>query len=52
MKTTQHLHDQGPRLCLGNITRALLSNPTLKHYIDELSVPYPTTATQIGWQEK
>jgi len=50
MKGTQHLHDLGQRLWLDSITRVLLSNKTLKHYIDELSVPDPATTPRIGWQ--
>jgi transaldolase len=38
MKATQALHDQGQSLWLDNITRDLLTNGTLKRYIDELSV--------------
>ena len=38
MKTTQQLHDLGQSLWLDNITRDLLDNGTLKHYIDDLSV--------------
>jgi hypothetical protein len=38
MKATQKLHDLGQSLWLDNITRDLLSNGTLKRYIDELSV--------------
>ena len=38
MKTTQLLHNLGQSLWLDNITRDLLNNGTLKHYIDELSV--------------
>jgi transaldolase len=38
MRTTQHLHNLGQSLWLDNITRDLLSNGTLKRYIDELSV--------------
>src|SRR5437868_2447757 len=38
MKATQMLHDLGQSLWLDNITRDLLDNGTLKHYIDELSV--------------
>jgi transaldolase len=52
MKGTRHLHDLGQRLWLDNITRVLLSNKTLKHCIDQLSVPYPATAARIGWQEE
>jgi transaldolase len=38
MKATHKLHDLGQSLWLDNITRDLLDNGTLKHYIDELSV--------------
>ena len=38
MKATQLLHNLGQSLWLDNITRDLLDNGTLKHYIDELSV--------------
>src|SRR5712675_2428464 len=38
MKATQLLHNLGQSLWLDNITRDLLNNGTLKHYIDELSV--------------
>ena len=38
MKATQILHDLGQSLWLDNITRDLLDNGTLQHYIDELSV--------------
>src|SRR5262252_3757709 len=38
MKATQLLHDLGQSLWLDNITRDLLDNGTLQHYIDELSV--------------
>jgi transaldolase len=38
MKATQLLHDLGQSLWLDNITRDLLDNGTLKHYIDDLSV--------------
>jgi transaldolase len=38
MKATQRLHDLGQSLWLDNITRDLLTNGTLKRYIDELSV--------------
>jgi 4-alpha-glucanotransferase len=36
MKATQLLHDLGQSLWLDNITRDLLDNGMLKHYIDEL----------------
>lgn len=38
MKATQALHDLGQSLWLDNITRDLLSNGTLRRYIQELSV--------------
>src|SRR5262245_44190825 len=38
MKATQKLHELGQSLWLDNITRDLLAEGTLKHYIDELSV--------------
>lgn len=38
MKATQQLHDLGQSLWLDNITREILDNGTLKHYIGELSV--------------
>ena len=38
MKPTQQLHEAGQSLWLDNITRALLTSGTLKHYIDDLSV--------------
>jgi transaldolase len=38
MRATQILHDLGQSLWLDNITRDLLDNGTLQHYIDELSV--------------
>src|SRR5215471_2275596 len=38
MKATQLLHNLGQSLWLDNITRDLLDNGTLHHYIDELSV--------------
>jgi transaldolase len=38
MKATQMLHNLGQSLWLDNITRDLLDNGTLKHYIDALSV--------------
>jgi len=38
MKATQLLHDLGQSLWLDNITRDLLDNSTLQHYIAELSV--------------
>jgi transaldolase len=38
MKATRKLHELGQSLWLDNITRDLLTNGTLKRYIDELSV--------------
>jgi len=38
MKATQLLHGLGQNLWLDNITRDLLVNRTLQHYIDALSV--------------
>lgn len=38
MKATALLHDLGQSLWLDNITRDILDNGTLKHYIDDLSV--------------
>ena len=38
MKATARLHDLGQSIWLDNITRDLLSQGTLKRYIDELSV--------------
>ena len=38
MKATQLLHDDGQSLWLDNITRTILDNGTLQHYIDELSI--------------
>ncbi|HWB85785.1 MAG TPA: transaldolase [Bryobacteraceae bacterium] len=38
MKPTKQLHDLGQSLWLDNITRALLTDGTLRRYIDELSV--------------
>ena len=38
MKPTKDLHNLGQSLWLDNITRDLLNNGTLKHYIDDLSV--------------
>jgi transaldolase len=50
VKATQKLHDLGQSLWLDNITRDLLSNGTLKRYIDEMSVTgltsNPTTFDQ------
>ena len=38
MKTTQQLHDLGQSLWLDGITREMLDDGTLRHYIDEFSV--------------
>lgn len=38
MRATQKLHEMGQSLWLDNITRGLLANGTLRHYIQELSV--------------
>ena len=38
MKATQKLHDLGQSLWLDNISRLLLTNGTLRRYLDELSV--------------
>ena len=38
MKATQRLHDLGQSLWLDNITRGLLTEGTLRRYIDEVSV--------------
>jgi transaldolase len=38
MKATQELHDLGQSLWLDNITRDLLNNGTLEHYIKDFSV--------------
>ena len=38
MNATKALHDLGQSLWLDNITRDILDNGTLQHYIDELSV--------------
>jgi transaldolase len=38
MKPTQQLHDLGQSIWLDNITRTMLSDGTLRGYIDELSV--------------
>jgi transaldolase len=38
MKATKLLHDLGQSIWLDNITRDLLDNGTLQHYIDDLSV--------------
>jgi len=38
MKPTQELHDLGQSLWLDNITRTMLDDGTIKHFIDDLSV--------------
>ncbi|PYO29686.1 MAG: transaldolase, partial [Gemmatimonadetes bacterium] len=38
MKTTRQLHELGQSLWLDNITRGILNDGTLQHYISELSV--------------
>ena len=38
MKATQILHDKGQSLWLDNISRGILTDGTLRGYIDELSV--------------
>ena len=38
MKPTQQLHELGQSIWLDNIRRSLLTEGTLKHYIDDLSV--------------
>ncbi len=38
MKPTQQLHDLGQSLWLDNITRGLLTQGTLRRYIDEFSI--------------
>jgi transaldolase len=38
VKPTQRLHEHGQSLWLDNITRTMLGDGTLEHYIDELSV--------------
>jgi transaldolase len=47
MKATQLLHDLGQSLWLDNITRDLLDNGTLQHYIDALSVTGLTSNPSI-----
>jgi len=47
MKPTQHLHDLGQSLWLDNITRELLTNGTLRRYIDELSITGLTSNPSI-----
>jgi transaldolase len=38
MKATQQLHDLGQRLWIDNITRQMLDDGSLRHYIEELNV--------------
>lgn len=38
MKATEQLHDLGQSIWLDNITRNILDNGTLQHYIDEFSI--------------
>ena len=47
MKPTQQLHDLGQSLRLDNITRELLTNGTLRRYIDELSITGLTSNPSI-----
>ena len=47
MKPTQQLHDLGQSLWLDNITRGLLTNGTLRRYIDELSITGLTSNPSI-----
>jgi transaldolase len=47
MKPTQQLHDLGQSLWLDNITRGLLTNDTLRRYIDELSITGLTSNPSI-----
>jgi len=47
MKATRKLHELGQSLWLDNITRDLLTNGTLKRYIDELSVTGLTSNPSI-----
>ena len=47
MKPTQQLHDLGQSLWLDNITRSLLTNGTLRHYIGDLSVTGLTSNPSI-----
>jgi transaldolase len=47
MKPTQQLHDLGQSLWLDNITRGLLTNGTLRHYIDDFSVTGLTSNPSI-----
>jgi len=47
MNATFALHDEGQSLWLDNITRAMLSNGTLRHYIEDLSVTGVTSNPTI-----
>ena len=47
MKPTQQLHDLGQSLWLDNITRELLTDGTLRRYIDELSITGLTSNPSI-----
>ena len=47
MRATASLRDLGQSLWLDNITRDLLNNGTLKHYIDELSITGVTSNPTI-----
>src|SRR5450631_4270073 len=47
MKPTQQLHDLGQSLWLDNITRGLLTDGTLRRYIDELSITGLTSNPSI-----
>lgn len=47
MKPTQQLHDLGQSLWLDNITRGLLTNGTLRGYIEQLSVTGLTSNPSI-----
>jgi transaldolase len=47
MKATQQLHDLGQSLWLDNITRGLLTDGTLRRYIDELSISGLTSNPSI-----
>ena len=47
MRATASLRDLGQSLWLDNITRDLLDNGTLKHYIDDLSITGVTSNPTI-----
>jgi transaldolase len=47
MKPTQQLHDLGQSLWLDNITRGLLTDGTLRRYIDQLSISGLTSNPSI-----